>query len=179
MVSLRQLAILDLVAQSFGAAQCSVRQLLDPGSLGYGLQEHIRGAKPGEGMPRDKVNQAGSTGFVLLELVPGTLREAFERILALVDPLARALMTMFVVREVHPFIDGNGRTARLAMNSVLSAAGLSRIIVPTVYCENYLLPLMALSNNADAKPFVAAMTRNQSWSARFDYVCPVIRFAPD
>ena len=78
-------------------------------------------------------------------------------------------MTMFVVTEVHPFIDGNGRTARLAMNCVLSAAGLSRIIVPTVYREDYLLPLKALSHNADAKPFVAAMTRIQSWSAAFDY----------
>jgi Fic family protein len=58
---------------------------------------------------------AGSTVFVLPEFVPGTLREAFERVLALVDRLARALMMMFVVGEVHPFIDGNGRTARLAM----------------------------------------------------------------
>ena len=126
--------------------------------------------KPGEW--KDQVNQAGSTVFVLPELVPGTLREAFERILALVDPLARALMTMFVVTEVHPFIDGNGRTARLAMNCVLSAAGLARIIVPTVYREDYLLPLKALSNNADAKPFVAAMTRIQSWSTAFDYGAP-------
>ena len=73
---------------------------------------------------------------MLPELVPGTLREAFERILALIDPVARALMTLFVVSAVHPFVDGNGRTARLAMNCVLSAAGLSRIIVPTVYRED-------------------------------------------
>ena len=126
--------------------------------------------KPGEW--KDRVNQAGSTVFVLPELVPGTLREAFERILALVDPVARALMTMFVVSEVHPFIDGNGRTARLAMNCVLSSVGLSRNIVPTVYREDYLLPLKALSNNADARPFVAAMTRIQSWSAAFDYGVP-------
>jgi Fic family protein len=123
--------------------------------------------RPGEW--KDQVNRAGSTVFVLPQLVPGTLREAFDRILALADPLARALMTMFVVSEVHPFVDGNGRTARLAMNCVLSAAGLSRIIVPTVYREDYLLPLKALSSNADAKPFVAAMTRIQSWSAAFDY----------
>ena len=126
----------------------------------------------GPGDWKDQINQAGSTVFVAPELVPGTLREAFERILALVDPLARALMTMFVVSEVHPFIDGNGRTARLAMNCVLSAAGLSRIIVPTVYREDYLLPLKALSNNADAQAFVAAMTRIQSWSAAFDFGVP-------
>ena len=70
--------------------------------------------KPGEW--KYQVNQAGATVFVLPELVPGTLREAFERIQALADPVARALMTMFVVSEVHRFMDGNGRTARLAMN---------------------------------------------------------------
>jgi len=55
------------------------------------------------------------------------------------------------------------------MNCVLSAASLSRVIVPTVYREDCLLPLKALSSNADAKPFVAAMARIQSWSAAFDY----------
>ena len=36
-------------------------------------------------------------------------------------------MIMFVVAEVHPFSDGNGRTARLAMNCMLSARALSRV----------------------------------------------------
>jgi len=118
---------------------------------------------------KDQVNQAGSTVFVLPELVPGTLREGFERIGALVEPVARALMTMFVVTEVHPFADGNGRTARLAMNAVLSQAGQCRTIVPTVYREDYLLPLKALSHHGDPGPFIAAMTRIQSWTAAFDY----------
>ena len=126
--------------------------------------------KPGEW--KDLVNQAGATLFVMPELVPGTLREGFERIRALADPVARALMTMFVVTEIHPFIDGNGRTARLAMNAVLSAALQSRIIIPTVYREDYLLPLKALSNNADPKPFIAAMTRVHKWSAAFVYGRP-------
>ena len=110
--------------------------------------------KPGEW--KDKLNQAGSTFFVMPELVPGTLREGFSRIEALAHPLARAIMTMFVVTEVHPFLDGNGRTARLAMNCVLSAERLSRIIIPTVYREDYLLPLKALSRDLEAQPVVAA-----------------------
>ncbi len=79
-------------------------------------------------------------------------------------------MTMFVVTEVHPFIDGNGRTARLAMNCMLSAANLSRIVIPTVYREDYLLPLKALSHNEVAEPLLAALGRAQRWSAAFDYV---------
>jgi hypothetical protein len=123
--------------------------------------------KPGEW--KDKANQAGSTYFVMPELVPGTLREGFERIGALSHPLARAIMTMFVVTEVHPFIDGNGRTARLAMNCMLSATNLSRIIIPTVYREDYLLPLKALSHNEVAEPLLAALGRAQRWSAAFGY----------
>jgi Fic/DOC family protein len=123
--------------------------------------------KPGEW--KDEPNQAGSTFFVMPELVPGTLREGFARIEGLSHPLARSIMTMFIVTEVHPFTDGNGRTARLAMNCVLSAAGLSRIIIPTVYREDYLLPLKALSHHRAAQPLIASLTRIQRWSAAFDY----------
>jgi hypothetical protein len=125
---------------------------------------------PGEW--KDLNNQAGATLFVPHQLVQGTLREAFERIKALTDPLAQALMTMFVVTEVHPFRDGNGRTARLAMNCVLSAANHSRIIIPTVFREDYLLSLKSLSNHADPTPYLRAMTRIQRWTSAFDYDQP-------
>jgi hypothetical protein len=126
--------------------------------------------RPGEW--KHKPNQAGSTFFVIPELVPGTLREGFERIQALSHPLARAAMMMFVVAEVHPFLDGNGRTARLAMNCVLSAERLGRIIIPTIYREDYLLPLKALSHNQNAEPLVASLVRIQRWSAALDYNQP-------
>lgn len=70
-------------------------------------------------------------------------------------------MMMFVVTEIHPFLDGNGRAARLAMNCVLSAGRQSRIIIPTIYREDHLLPLKALSHNRDASPLVASMLRIQ------------------
>jgi hypothetical protein len=126
--------------------------------------------KPGEW--KEKANQAGSTYFVVPELVVGSLREGFERIHALPHPLAQAIMVMFVVAEVHPFSDGNGRTARLAMNCMLSARALSRIIIPTVYREDYLLPLKALSHNRIAEPLISALSRAQRWSAAFDYSSP-------
>jgi Fic family protein len=126
--------------------------------------------KPGEW--KEKANQAGSTYFVVPELVVGSLREGFERIRALPHPLAQAIMTMSVVAEVHPFSDGNGRTARLAMNCMLSARALSRIIIPTVYREDHLLPLKALSHNRIAEPLISALSRVQRWSAAFDYSLP-------
>jgi hypothetical protein len=126
--------------------------------------------RPGEW--KDKPNQAGSTLFVVPDLVAGTLREGFARIEALAHPLARAIMAMFVVTEVHPFIDGNGRTARLVMNCMLSAQKLSRIMIPTVYREDYLLPLKALSHRREPQPLIAALSRIQRWSAAFDYSRP-------
>ncbi len=126
--------------------------------------------KPGEW--KDRPNQTGGTYFVMPELVVGSLREGFERIGALNHPLAQAIMIMFIVTEVHPFTDGNGRTARLAMNCMLSAQGFSRIIIPTVYREDYLLPLKALSHNKIAEPLISCLSRAQRWSAAFDYSLP-------
>jgi hypothetical protein len=121
------------------------------------------------GQWKEESNQAGNTIFVHPELVKGTLREGFKRVALLEDPFARALMAMFIVTEVHPFMDGNGRTARLTMNAYLTQASACRIIVPTGYREDYLLPLKALSQNNDPTPFVRSMTRAWNWTAGFDY----------
>ena len=126
--------------------------------------------KPGEW--KEKGNQAGATYFVVPELVVGTLQVGFERVRGLGHPLAQAIMIMFVVTEVHPFSDGNGRTARLAMNCMLSAHRLSRTIIPTVYREDYLLPVKALSHNKIIEPVISALSRAQRWSAAFDYSVP-------
>lgn len=126
--------------------------------------------KPGEW--KDKPNQAGDALFVSPGLVQGTLREGFERIKALGDPMARAIMAMFVVTEVHPFLDGNGRTSRLAMNCILTSAKLSRIIIPTVYREDYLLPLKALTHNNRPEPLIDSTRRAQAWTAAFNYDQP-------
>jgi hypothetical protein len=138
------------------------------------VNAEIMKARPDKqpGQWKQAPNQAGSTVFVHPDLVRGTLSEGFDRIAALSHPLAIAMMAMFVVAETHPFADGNGRTARLIMNCFLSRHGLSRIMIPTVYREDYILPLKALSNNNDPVPLSAAMVRAQRWSAAFDYTKP-------
>ena len=83
--------------------------------------------------------------------------------------MARALLAMFLVSEVHPFTDGNGRIARLVMNAELSVVEASRIIIPTLFREEYLDCLRVLTREGNPGPYVAAMQKIQAWTAAFDY----------
>ena len=114
-------------------------------------------------------NRAGNTDFVEPKLVRGTLLAGAKRLHEVPAGLARALYAMFVVSEVHPFNDGNGRLARLVMNAELSAAGHCRIIVPTLYRETYIDCLRALTRDGNLQPFIKAMEDIQKWTAAFDY----------
>ena len=114
-------------------------------------------------------NRAGSTLFVTPELVEGTLSKGFEMYRGLTNPLHRAIFMMFFIAEVHPFADGNGRIARVMMNAELVAAGESRIIVPTVYRNNYLMALKALSQNAITGALVRTLDFAQRYTAAVDF----------
>lgn len=114
-------------------------------------------------------NRAGNTEFVAPQLVRGTLVQASQLLPSVPAGTARALLAMFIVSEVHPFTDGNGRLARLVMNAELSAVGACRIIVPTLFREEYLDSLRALSRQGDATAFIAAMQKIHRWTAAFSY----------
>ena len=83
--------------------------------------------------------------------------------------MQRVLLAMFVVSEVHPFQDGNGRTARLLMNSFLSSARHAESLCPPCSREDYLLPLKALTHQGDATGYVRAMRLCQAWSVELNY----------
>jgi hypothetical protein len=131
----------------------------------------IMEGRPDKGPGRFKAdpNRAGSTLFVAPELVEGTLAKGFEIYRGLTSPLHRAIFMMFLVSEVHPFSDGNGRAARIMMNAELVAAGESRIIVPTVYRNNYLIALKALSQNGIAGALVRTMDFAQRYTAAVEF----------
>jgi hypothetical protein len=76
---------------------------------------------------------APNTLFVAPELVRGTLAEGLRIFKTLRTPFQRAAFLMFVVLEIHPFVDGNGRLARAMMNAELAAAGENRILIVTSY----------------------------------------------
>lgn len=129
---------------------------------------HSRAEKrPGE--IKTAPNRAGTTVFVNPELVVGTLERAFEFLAAARTSEARAALAMFIVAEVHPFTDGNGRTARLAMNLALSAESRTRIIVPTVFRDDYLTSLRALSREREPEPYVRMLNRAAAFSGWLDF----------
>jgi Fic family protein len=113
---------------------------------------------------KDKNNRAGETFFVDMELVRGTLLQSFDFYKALVHPFAKAAYIMFVVSEVHPFLDGNGRLARIMMNAELSVADQTKIIIPTVYREDYLGALRRLTRNNDPKVYLRMLARAHTFS---------------
>ena len=110
-------------------------------------------------------NRAGSTVFVAPDLVAGTLEQGFAFRQSLDTPFQRAVFVMFLVAEVHPFVDGNGRTARVMMNAELVAAGEQRIIVPTVFHANYIAALKALSQGGHPAPLIGVLDYAQRWTA--------------
>ena len=102
-------------------------------------------------------NRAGNTEFVDTKLVRGTLEMGFEYYVALTSPLAKAMYMMFLISEIHPFNDGNGRTARVMMNAELFRSGEAKIIVPNVYREDYLLSLRKLSRQGNPSAYIKVM----------------------
>ena len=118
---------------------------------------------------RQTANRAGLTLFVAPDLVTGTLARGFDLYRSLETPFQRAVFVMFLVSEVHPFVYGNGRIARIMMNAELVAAGEERIIVPTVYLAHYLSALKALSQTRRAEPLVRMLDYAQRWTAAVDW----------
>lgn len=110
-------------------------------------------------------NRVGNTFFVSKELVRGTLIKSFDFYRVLEQPFAKALYIAFVVSEVHPFLDGNGRLSRIMLNAELSSKNQVKIIIPTVYREDYLGAVRRLSRNGDPKTYIKMFKRAQAFSA--------------
>lgn len=125
------------------------------------------GKNPGQF--KEKPNRAGQTEFVSPKLVVGTLKKGFEIYNALEEPFARSVFMMFLISEVHPFNDGNGRIARIMMNAELIHAGSVKIIIPTVYRDDYLESLRALSRTGRTGPIIEMADRAQQFTSEIDF----------
>ena len=118
--------------------------------------------RPGEF--KMKSNKAGNTYFVEPEDVIGTLTHAFEFYQILKEGIQRALFIHFVVSEIHPFDDGNGRLSRLMMNAELVAVDQYKIIIPIVHRDNYLNGLRRASRENDFSLYFKVMDQAQAYT---------------
>jgi fido (protein-threonine AMPylation protein) len=70
-----------------------------------------------------------------------------------IDPVELAAIAHYKLVYTHPFIDGNGRTARLLMNFILMQAGFPPVIIPVEERGKYYLTLKS-ANDGDLRPFI-------------------------
>ena len=141
-----------------------------PGELArrHGLMMEKR-PESNPGQFKRKANRAGQTWFVEPQFVRGTLIEGSLLARTIPEGLARAVYYAFLVSEVHPFDDGNGRLARLVMNAELSRNGEARIIIPTLLHEEYVDCQRQLSRQNHPTGLVHILALAQQWTVAFDY----------
>lgn len=72
---------------------------------------------------------------------------------AAVHPIELAAMAHKRLVDIHPFVDGNGRTARLLMNLILVNAGYGVVSIPPVLRNDYINALSASRRIDDMEPF--------------------------
>ena len=165
--SLDILGTFQIVSNSF---EMSITPLTAESLIDILKRRHLtmmagRAEDVGAGAFKTQNNRAGSNEFVDFALVEGTLKQGFKYYGALTDPMAKAIYMMFMIAEIHPFTDGNGRLSRIMGNAELCKSGQSRIIVPTVFREDYILSLKKLTNQRDPDAFVRVMDKLQHFSS--------------
>jgi Fic family protein len=116
------------------------------------------------GQFKNKNNFAGNTAFVDFNLVKGTLIQSFDYYKGLSHPFSKAAYVMFVISEVHPFLDGNGRIARVMMNAELVKEGQSKIIIPTVLRDDYMGALRKLTRKGEPDLYIRMLEKAHEFS---------------
>ncbi|MDH5612809.1 MAG: Fic family protein [Gammaproteobacteria bacterium] len=66
----------------------------------------------------------------------------------------KAILAHFFLGYIHPFIDGNGRTARFLMNFLFVIGGYGWVIIKQETRDKYMDALEAASSNENIVPFV-------------------------
>ena len=83
-------------------------------------------------------------------------------------PIEFAALLHIRLVTIHPFVDGNGRTARLLMNLALLQDGYPVTIIPPVLRSDYLTAVRQ-GNSGNDEPFVTLLS-NMVWESQRDYL---------
>ena len=77
----------------------------------------------------------------------------FELLIAEKNAAVRVVLGHFIFVYIHPYMDGNGRIARLLMNLMLASGGYPWTIIPVDQRDIYMQALEAASVDRDIVPF--------------------------
>ena len=143
-------------------------ELIDILKIRHGILMAERpGKRPGEFKLRP--NKAGGSDFVLPELVVGTLVQGFDIYQSLPVGLKRSIFIHFMISEVHPFDDGNGRISRIMMNSELVSQDQHKLIIPIVQRDSYLNGLRSATRQGRFRTMVKVLHQMQCYTASLDW----------
>lgn len=73
------------------------------------------------------------------------------------DVLIKAIEAHYRLVSIHPFVDGNGRTARLLLNSILLENGYAPIIIRKIDRKRYLTALETYQTKINSEPYYKFM----------------------
>lgn len=93
-------------------------------------------------------------------LVPGQMANFVQwhaTVAQALHPVERAARVHGELVRIHPFVDGNGRTARLLLNLELLKAGFPAVIIPVEQRLAYYEALDAAHVREDYAPFLALL----------------------
>lgn len=97
-----------------------------------------------------------------VEAVRDCMPVFFELLKQETDPAVRIVLGHFIFVFIHPFLDGNGRTARFLMNVMIAAAGRPWTVIKLEEREEYMQALEEASVRADIRPFASFLAKERS-----------------
>ena len=113
---------------------------IDPQSAGFyrQTQVYIRGSRYIPPPPKE---------------VPALMKDFVKLINSKKDPLELAAEVHFQLVDIHPFTDGNGRTARLLMNLILLRNGYPMTVILRAERKKYI-NCLELAHRGNLEPFL-------------------------
>lgn len=115
--------------------------------------------------PNHVVTVTGETFyFAMPEETPAKMHELIEwfrneKEKPNVNPIILAALFHYRFIRIHPFDDGNGRTARILMNFILMQFGYPPVIIKTEDKENYFA-VLRLADADQLEPFIEYIAQN-------------------
>lgn len=98
------------------------------------------------------------------ELIVDALDCLFDLLKSEPEPSVQAVLGHWLLGYIHPYPDGNGRTARFLMNVMLAGGGYPWTIIRKENRTDYLAALDKASIDNDIRPFVRFVADSVQWS---------------